>query len=132
MLQEEPNERTNWHGILLDAAFTEPGIITQFNCLAERVIEDWRIFCVEIPAQSFERDLLRLQAAMRPEEPFYLHFYRGDLLVVVFAGAKFEMTRDRESWADAVAYGSSINIPFEQLDFIPNDELSESEYFSRE
>lgn len=121
--------RLSWHGILLDAAFSEPGIISQFNCVAEKLIEDWRIFCIEIPADSFERDVSRLQAAMRQGEPFYLHFYRGDLLVVVFADAKFEMTRERGSWAEAVAYGRSIGIPLEQLDFCPNDPASEESYF---
>lgn len=57
--------------------------------------------------------------------PWYAHFWKpgSDRAIVVFRDRTFEITiSDTATWRDAVAYGISIGIPKEELDFkIPSD-----------
>jgi hypothetical protein len=53
--------------------------------------------------------------------PWYVHFWDPgqDKVLVVFRNKVFEILHsDRSTWTDAVAYGKSLGIPEQQLDFI--------------
>lgn len=53
--------------------------------------------------------------------PWYIHFWEPgkDDVLVVYKGKNFSIKHsDKSTWSDAVAYGRSIGIPEEQLDFI--------------
>ncbi len=55
------------------------------------------------------------------EGPWYIHFWgsENDDIMVVFRDKIFRATKgDKGSFADAVAYGKTIGIPEEQLDFV--------------
>lgn len=52
--------------------------------------------------------------------PWYIHLWEqgSDDVKVIFKGKIFDIKfSDKSSWADAIAYGKSIGIPQEQLDF---------------
>jgi len=60
--------------------------------------------------------------------PWYIHFWKpgDDNVLVVFKSKNFWIKySDKSTWADAVAYGKSIGIPEEQLDFLMHDEEQE-------
>jgi hypothetical protein len=53
--------------------------------------------------------------------PWYVHFWEPgeDSVIVVFKDRAFRLLHsDVSTWVDAVAYGKSIGIPEEQLDFL--------------
>ncbi|MEK7628736.1 MAG: hypothetical protein AAB421_04975 [Patescibacteria group bacterium] len=56
--------------------------------------------------------------------PWYMHFWQdgNDAMKVIFKDKIFTIkSSDKETWSDAVAYGKSIGIPDEQLDFKRGD-----------
>lgn len=53
--------------------------------------------------------------------PWYIHFWKtgDDNVLVVFKDKNFWIKySDNSTWSEAVAYGKSIGIPEEQLDFL--------------
>ncbi|WIV12745.1 hypothetical protein [Proteiniborus sp. MB09-C3] len=57
-------------------------------------------------------------------DDWYIHFWRGTDIIALFSNNKqFEFNYSKkETWKDVLAYGRSIGIPEEQLDF-PISEL---------
>lgn len=48
-----------------------------------------------------------------------MHFWQDRDVIVVFRDKMFEVNfDDKETWKDAVAYGLSVGVPEEQLDFL--------------
>lgn len=53
--------------------------------------------------------------------PWYTHFWElgKDSIHVVFKDRQFEIdARDKSTWDQAIAYGKTLGIPEEQLDFV--------------
>ncbi len=60
--------------------------------------------------------------------PWYIHFWEPgkDDVLVVYKGKNFSIKHsDKSTWSEAVAYGQSIGIPSEQLDFVIDDNSHE-------
>ena len=54
-------------------------------------------------------------------EPWYIHLWESgkDDVTVIFKNKIFTIKfSDKSTWTDAVAYGKSLGIPAEQLDFL--------------
>lgn len=80
---------------------------------AEKPEDRWHLY--EVEATPEQIDMLATQ--LKPTG-WYTHFWRSDDVIVVFPNEKFEIQySDQSTWQDAIAYGESIGIPTEQLDF---------------
>jgi hypothetical protein len=63
-------------------------------------------------------DFKELSKVIKPSK-WYAYFWSGDEMIVVFRGKIFyQKVNDKNSWEPAIAYGISVGIPKEQLDFL--------------
>ncbi len=66
-----------------------------------------------------QEEIEKLQKYLKREGGWYMHFWKGKNVKVVFRDKIFEINSDdKETWKDAVAYGLSVGVPKEQLDFL--------------
>lgn len=121
--------REQFHGILVDAAFTEPSFPESFRCFAHEQSGTWGLFGIIVPRSELEDAIAGIQAHMRKDQPFYAHLYDDETLVVIFKERCFRVTPHRSTWAEIEQYGRGIAIPAEQLDFWPNRFQDEPHYF---
>lgn len=121
-----------YHGILVDAAFTDKRFPESFKLFARKQAGEWTLFGVEILREELDQAILSIQAEMRADEPFYGHLYDDETLIAIFKRRVFRLTPHRSSWEEIKEYGKSLNIPEEQLDFWPNRFQDEIHYFDRE
>lgn len=63
-------------------------------------------------------------------QEFYLHFYCGNELIVVYRNKVFFATSDKSTWEEAQSYGRGLGIVSKQLDFLTPEE-NYSRYFSK-
>lgn len=83
---------------------------------AENPVDRWHLYEVEADEQQIDV----LSRNLKPRG-WYVHFWRNDDIIVVFPHRKFLTTHtDKTTRNKAIAYGISIGIPKEQLDF-PKD-----------
>ncbi len=88
--------------------------ITNFRISSAEKPEDrWHLYQVETtPEQTNEL------ASQLKSTGWYAHFWQGDNVIVVYPNKMFDIIySDKSTWKDAIAYGQSIGIPLEQLDF---------------
>lgn len=80
---------------------------------AEKPEDRWHLYEVEATPEQIDELATRLKPT-----GWYTHFWQGDGVTVVFPNKKFDIKySDQSTWKDAIAYGESIGIPTEQLDF---------------
>ncbi len=49
---------------------------------------------------------------------WYMHFWKGTDIIAVFGGQTFEFNYvNKNTWTDVLAYGRSLGIPENELDF---------------
>ena len=109
----------NYKGTIVEESLLDNRLINSFKINkfrisnAEKPEDRWHLYEVEAtPAQIDE-----LATQLKPIG-WYTHFWQGDDVIVVFSGKKFEIKySNQETWKDAIAYGESLGIPVEQLDF---------------
>jgi hypothetical protein len=64
-----------------------------------------------------ERQIEELHKLLKPG--WYVHFWRGNDMIVLFKGKKFNVKfKDKSTWKEAINYGLALKIPREQLDFV--------------
>lgn len=81
---------------------------------AEKPEDRWHLYKVCMTSGQIEK----LAEQLKPEK-WYAHFWDDENIHVVFPGKTFLMNRDdKDTWADAISYGKSLDIPEEQLDFL--------------
>jgi hypothetical protein len=120
-----------FHGILVDAAFTDRRFPESFKLFARRQNGGWGLFGIEVPRLALDQAIQNIQASMREDEPFYSHLYDDETMIVLFKKQVFRVTPHYSSWDVIKEYGKSLNIPVEQLDFWPNRFQDEIHYFER-
>jgi len=112
-----------WRGVIVSESLKEPSQIDDFEVFRAKISKKdldlgegkqgrWHLYYVHA-TDSQIGGLLR-----RVKPGWYCHFWRGNRLLVVFPGKRFEMlVNDKSTWKDAVEYGRSVGIPDEELDF---------------
>lgn len=103
-----------YRGVIVLESLVNPDTVLGMNVLGKEFAaeENWHLYRVEVT----EQDVDHLSGQIRPG--WYMHFWRGREMVVVFKGKTFRFNYDdRTSWEPAVAYGLAQGIPKEQLDF---------------
>lgn len=64
-----------------------------------------------------EDDIKKLSTNLKPAN-WYAHFWNGDDVIAIFPNKLFTFKHsDPSTWSEAIAYGKSLQIPIEQLDF---------------
>ncbi|MBY0472914.1 hypothetical protein K2Q00_01340 [Patescibacteria group bacterium] len=103
-------------GTIVENSLDDRAVLDSLEILRSWTDEDWKLHQVRTTRET----ALGL-ADHLVEGPWYVHFWeRGkDDVLVVFKHKIFDIQHsDKSTWKDAVAYGKSIGIPEEQLDFL--------------
>lgn len=112
-------DKTKYQGVVVEESLADNRIINSLEITKVTVtdennpIERWHIYEVLVTQEDIER----LSQDIKPG--WYMHFWLGREVIVVFSGRQFELNYDDQvSWQPAIDYGLSVGIPLEQLDFI--------------
>lgn len=103
-------------GTVIENSF-EPGYsLRNYRIKSTRESGNWILHDIEL---LNEQEAVEL-AQHLVRGPWYMHFWEAgkDTMLVLFKERRFHVQQsDRATWADAIAYGKSIGIPEDQLDF---------------
>ncbi len=123
-----------YHGIVLDAEFTDPTYPETYSVFAKRKSTDspWMLFGIEISDQDIEKTIADIQKNMKSDEPYYAHLYNDEELIVVFKENVFRVKPHIATWRPIIEYGKTLHIPASQLTFWPNRFQDEIHYFKPE
>lgn len=107
-----------YKGTIVEESLKDNRILNDFTITSVRIskadnpADRWHLYTVLVSLE----DIMRLQEGIKPK--WYMHFWKSREVIAIFQGKKFEFNfDDKSSWEPAIAYGLSIGIPQEQLDF---------------
>ena len=104
-----------YKGTIIENGLADKGILQRMQIQNTRQAGSWILHDVLVD----ESQILQLASALA-EGPWYIHLWQSgqDDVKVIFKDRIFDIKfSDKSTWADAVAYGKSLGIPNEQLDF---------------
>jgi hypothetical protein len=107
----------DYHAILVDVSQKDKSIFNHLKILGKKEDGGWILYKIGITTNKLKDTIKELQDNLI--SPFYFHIYNEKELIVVFKEKTFRASPDKKSWTKIIAYGSSLNIPKEQLDFYP-------------
>lgn len=127
-------KRNVYHGIILDAEFTDPSYPKSFKVFAKRKSSDNDriLYGIEVKNKDINKTVKEIQMHMRNDQPYYAHLYNDNKLVVIFKNKIFRVQPHISTWNEIIKYGEKLKIPKEQLDFWPNRLQDEVHYFGPE
>lgn len=124
-----------YHGIVINKQFADPAYSQKFKTINSKISGDWEIFCIEVEDRDLKAVIREVQEGTIPNEPWYAHFYNDDPadaeLIVVFKDKVMTATPHISSWSEIFEYGSTLNIPEDQLHIWPNRFQDERHYFKK-
>lgn len=121
-----------YRAIIVKEGLRRPEVLRKFPVLGSQRVDRWHLVKVGIPAADIERALKLLQGALIEEPTYYCYAYEthGDKLIVVYPERDFRVTRESNSWDEAIGYGVDKGVPETWLVFTPF--RFENEMFSDE
>lgn len=108
-----------YQGTIVEESLLDNRLLNGFKINKFRISNaenpDDRQHLYEVDASTEQIDDLAKQ--LKPTG-WYTHFWQGDSVIVVYPNNRFDIVySDKDTWKEVVAYGQSIGIPLEQLDF---------------
>ena len=107
-----------WKGCVIEESLTDNRIVNGLNVIHLKITREvrprdrWHIY----HCMASDADIRRVHRYLK--RGWYIHFWRGDSMVVLFKGRRFTLKfRDKKTWKPAIAYGLKLSIPRTQLDF---------------
>lgn len=107
-------------GMIVEESLSDNRVLNGIKFVDVRIttaaipLDRWHIYTVQVSLE----DIQRLQPQLK-KGTWYMHFWDGDHVMAVFPEKIFEFSAtDRETWKPAIAYGLTLGIPREQLDFL--------------
>jgi hypothetical protein len=104
-----------YKGIIVENSLNDTSVLDNLKVEKSWVDGSWKLHSVFIS----ENQILKLSQSLK-DGPWYTHFWipRKTSIKVVFRNKVFEIdSQDKTTWENVIAYGQSLNIPKEQLDF---------------
>jgi len=122
-----------YHSVIIEESLKNPEVLKNYKILRTKFSpkQNWHLHIVEIP-EPVEEVIKNIQEAMLAEKPYYFHVYNeGKTLIVVFKDKIFNLNPENKStWKESREYGASkLNIPTEQLDFVPKEISEEDSWY---
>lgn len=116
-----------YHALIIKQSLKDMKPIKDFEILSTKKDEDWLIYKIAIPGNKIDKLAEELQKNMDNSQEWYMHFYNqdGSRLVIIFRNKIFKTDNNPQNWSDVIKYGESLDIPTEQLDFVPNSFATE-------
>lgn len=117
-----------WRGVVIAEALHDPALINELQVSgafitgegqplgADDAAGRWHMYWVDVT----DKEITRVQVGTR--HGWYAHFWQDDRLIVVYADARFELSRrDQLTWQPAIDHGLKQGIRREWLDFPTDD-----------
>ncbi len=121
-----------WRGVVIAEGLRDPTVINGLHVVgasissADQPIDEhgslgrWHLYWVDVATDQIS--LIQVHTL----HEWYAHFWRDNLLVVVYDNARFDMVRDDPAtWAPAIEHGLRQGLRREWLDFPTDDSLGE-------
>jgi hypothetical protein len=105
-------------GIIVENSLADKSILERLHIEKSWQDGNWTLHTVQI-----EKGRVQEIASALSNGPWYTHFWESgnDEILVVFKDKVITIhSKDTSTWEPAIAYGKSIGIPEEQLDFPMN------------
>jgi hypothetical protein len=102
-------------GIIIENSLADKSLLDKVQITETRQVGDWTLHDVLVP-----EDLVPEISKYISDGPWYIHLWQkgDDEFVILFKDKMFRVNAsDPTSFTEAIAYGKSIGIPEEQLDF---------------
>lgn len=114
-----------YHAIIVNKSLIDESFVNELNVIGKKE-GSWVLYKISVEDQDLMKTIEEIQSNMR-DGSWYFHFYNSDgsRLIVVFKDKYFETDDNPKNWSDILDYGKGLNIPTEQLDFVPNNFSSE-------
>ena len=108
----------DYKGTIIEESLEDNRIMNDMEVVSMRISRDevpmnrWHLYTVHVSLQDIGFLSQQIKSG------WYMHFWRGNDVVVVFYDKTFMFAHDDPtSWEPAVRYGLAQGIPSEQLDF---------------
>jgi hypothetical protein len=106
-------------GTIIEESLKDLSLLKDLQIISSKTSSDleWNMHKVLINENQIEKLSESLNSG-----PWYMHFWNGDNIIVVFKDKTFHVKNsDKSTWKLAIDHGRSIGIPPEQLDFPTED-----------
>jgi hypothetical protein len=101
-------------GTIVENSLADKSVLDSLHIMRTWSDEDWILHDVVVG----EEHIKLIQKALC-DGPWYVHFWEGDDITVVYKNRVFTIKKlDTSTWKEAIEYGASLGIPEEQLDFL--------------
>ena len=112
----------DYKGTIIKESLIDPSILDSLQIVSDHVENSqddadgsWHLYTVLISRD----EIPKIQPYLERKGGWYMHFWKGRDVIVVFRDRVFEIDADdKTTWKDAVEYGLSMGVPAEQLDFL--------------
>jgi hypothetical protein len=116
-----------YHGIVVSLSQKDKSKVRSLDIIGIKKML-WgmlKLYKLQVQEDKLEETINVLQGNMSgrilfKKQEFYLHFYRGDELIIVYRDKVFRVSCDSSTWGEAIDYGKRMGILEKQLDFSPN------------
>lgn len=120
-----------YHSIVIEESLKDKIILEKYKIVRTKIGDKWHLHVIELEdPECFINDI---QENMVSDEPYYFHIYNNEsYLKVIFKHKVFNLDpKDKSTWIKAQNYGAEkLNIPAEELNFIPNNFKQENDWFN--
>lgn len=109
-------------GIIIKESLTDANVLDTLQVVSNHTETDqdnpddtWHLYNVMVTKD----EISNLQTYLERIGGWYMHFWKGEKVIVVFRDKLFEIDYDDKStWKEAIDYGLSVGVPKEQIDFL--------------
>ena len=109
-----------YKGTIVEESLEDNRVLNNFEIIGFKITDEddpkdrWHLFNVKVS----ESDIKKLSKYIKSGK-WYMHFWENNHIIAVFKERIFDFNHDdKSSWKEVVAYGLSLGIPIEQLDFV--------------
>jgi len=105
-------------GVIIEESLEDPSLLKSTRIAKTEIGASlgWHLHTVEVQDKAFPAFVERAKRAIKPK--WYMHFWKGNRITAIFQGKSFQFDyKDKKTWKEVLAYGRSLGIPEEQLNF---------------
>ena len=127
----------NYKGVIIEESLENKDILKEVKILETKVeevveehktpwIKQWTLHTVEIPENQVASVAEKISKALDSEHNWYADFKNDTHHYIIFRNKVFYIDqKSKEQYDEAKRYGISLGIPEYQVDFAPDDKVSE-------
>jgi hypothetical protein len=127
IVDDKNDNNKEFHGIIINISQKNKSIFKTVDIVGKRkyLFGFLTLYKVNVSSDKIADVIKAFQRNMAgrivfKKQEFYCHFYRDNELIIVFRDEIFNVSPDKSTWVEAIAYGRQLKIADKQLDFVPN------------